>query len=899
MSFRNRKIAPAALIGTILIFAASVRIQLRHSGPADFTGHESSPRFDNRGFRNYGYIPPEPPPSVINRENQFLQTHQARMVAAGSVCDILLPGQWRSLGPNNIGGNTPALAADRTDPSLIIAGASTGGLWRSPDGGASWSPAVTGPCTLKRVQQLIQDLRPGHEHIWYALAGSDYPSPAEAGEQGIYRSQDGGETWMLLTSTAYPQQAFQWASALALDHTCLNSDVIYVSTANGILKSSDGGGSWQTVFGDPSLAPLIRRMSDICITPSGRLYAAGFADTDYRGIWTSEDGQHWARIAPDSLLPVFTLVKLAPAPGNEDILYLLAAGVPVNTRGAVNNHLLYRFQLSDDSSKTATWENLSSRLRYTVYGRIQYHYSYNGYCLTLDVKPDDDNFILVGGVYLLRSRKRFQTGEETIRLHDSMSLHVDMQSGFFHPLDSRIYYCGNDGGIFRTDDITATHSEVRPVTFEGLNNGYVTGQFYTVAISKSPQDHLIMGGLQDNGCVAQMQEDRKDWRSVVECDGGYCEIAPAADNRVYFTANGYLWRIERSLELSTRVEIRPGEAYGWPFYQTPFVLDPADSRYLYLAAGSDANSSFIWRTHDAPNATGTAGWEPLPQTCPGVTDFRITAMGISHHNDPHVLYYGKSDGRIYKAVNIHTNPLVSEVTPPYMSGYHYGSISCLAVDPYDANFLIASCKKYDGRTIWLTKNGGGTWQDIMGNLKGKNAPLPNWVQIVHANGMTAYYLGTSAGLFVTATLDGDNTIWIQASPDLIQNQSVTMLAYREADQTLVAATFGRGVFLKRIVSSSPVPDEKPSLPRGLILHQNYPNPFNAETVIRFELTRPCHARLDVYSVRGELVCSLIDASLEAGAHSLTWNAEDMSSGVYYCRLAAGNTVTTRRMVLIK
>ena len=102
-------------------------------------------------------------------------------------------------------------------------------------------------------------------------------------------------------------------------------------------------------------------------------------------------------------------------------------------------------------------------------------------------------------------------------------------------------------------------------------------------------------------------------------------------------------------------------------------------------------------------------------------------------------------------------------------------------------------------------------------------------------------------------------------------------------------------------SSNPFADAAVSmaLPAETSLKQNYPNPFNPSTQIRFALMKSSHVILAVYDMLGRQVAELADEQMDAGYHSLTWNADNVSSGVYIYRLSADNFVQVKRMVVIK
>ncbi|MCP4582948.1 MAG: T9SS type A sorting domain-containing protein [candidate division Zixibacteria bacterium] len=89
------------------------------------------------------------------------------------------------------------------------------------------------------------------------------------------------------------------------------------------------------------------------------------------------------------------------------------------------------------------------------------------------------------------------------------------------------------------------------------------------------------------------------------------------------------------------------------------------------------------------------------------------------------------------------------------------------------------------------------------------------------------------------------------------------------------------------------------LPLSLELHQNYPNPFNASTTIKYSLPNEAEVNLDIYDILGRKVATLYEGNQIAGDHSVSWNAEDVSTGVYFYRLSAGEHQFSRKMLLVK
>ena len=94
------------------------------------------------------------------------------------------------------------------------------------------------------------------------------------------------------------------------------------------------------------------------------------------------------------------------------------------------------------------------------------------------------------------------------------------------------------------------------------------------------------------------------------------------------------------------------------------------------------------------------------------------------------------------------------------------------------------------------------------------------------------------------------------------------------------------------------------LPKSFALHQNYPNPFNPTTTIRFDLPIEAYVRLDVFNILGQKVTTLLDQPMQPGYHSVAWNGDDgdgrtVASGVYFYRLAAGDNIAKKKMVVLK
>ena len=90
-----------------------------------------------------------------------------------------------------------------------------------------------------------------------------------------------------------------------------------------------------------------------------------------------------------------------------------------------------------------------------------------------------------------------------------------------------------------------------------------------------------------------------------------------------------------------------------------------------------------------------------------------------------------------------------------------------------------------------------------------------------------------------------------------------------------------------------------AIPSRYELGQNYPNPFNPTTHIRFNIPETANTKLTVFNIMGEAVANLVDGVVSAGGHTVSWNAANMPTGVYFYRLESGNFTQTKKLLLVK
>ena len=280
------------------------------------------------------------------------------------------------------------------------------------------------------------------------------------------------------------------------------------------------------------------------------------------GIYRSVDGTTWTNITTGFVSCIFGRIVVAIAPSNQNIVYFIVHNVPDGEPNSVNKHQLWKYQYvsGDGTGAGGIWTALGSNLPQAGQGNLgtfnEPFDSQGGYDLYIQVNPTDPNFVLIGGTNLYRSTDGFTTTTTTKRIGGYQpatengtypNSHPDIHTGFFQPGSSTAYYSGHDGGISRTDDITADVTADNPVTWFSRSGSFNVTQFYAVSLDPENGSNWVAGGFQDNGSyVTNTNVLASPWQSINSGDGGYCSIAPLADDRLYSTSqNGDIDRIQR------------------------------------------------------------------------------------------------------------------------------------------------------------------------------------------------------------------------------------------------------------------------------------------------------------------------------------------------------------------
>lgn len=831
---------------------------------------------------------------------------------------------WQSAGPYNIAGRTRALAIDVRNEQILLAGGVSGGMWRSTNGGQNWAK-TTNPQQLQSVTCLVQDVRPGNQNVWYYGSGELIGNSARGGEapyrgDGIYKSIDNGLTWAPLpaTSTNLPQkfdQPFDYIFNLKINAANASVQELYAAAYGGIYKSINGGLAWTNTLTDNAAL-----YTDVEITQTGVVYASlstivsQGATNSKAGIYRSANGgTSWQKITPPNWPEEYGRVVIAANPQNPDEVYFLGY-VPEDIA------ILWRYQ---HSAAGGTWTNLSANLPKSedpVAGLdLQ-----GGYNMVVKVHPLNTRTVFVGGTNLYRSTSGFTNTTATAWIGGYSpkndvavyaNQHPDQHALVFYPSDPARAIAGHDGGLSRTANILAdSKDEELKVKWEALNSGYVTTQFYTVGLDQSQVNDLILGGMQDNGSylTPEASAPAPTWIRMLGGDGGFTHVASKGSYYYVSFQNSQIYRLtlNSQYKLTSFARIDPpgaglveGQLY---LFVNPYVFDPTNKNRMYLAAGDVVyRNRNITQIPSGSQQPVSLNWERLDET--DISSGSISAISISTQ-PADILYYGTSDGQLYKATSANSIPDVRRLTASIFP--EEGYIAHIAINPANADEVVVVFSNYNVRSIFHSDNGGQSFTDISGNLEefpsGEGSgPSVRYVEILPmTDGSSLYLAGTSTGVYSMRQPAGLDTKWLQEAPELIGRVVVPQIRHRSLDGRVVVATHGNGVYFKNyegVQNTFVTPEGRP-----LSLLDPYPNPFTSreDLVIPFNLPRDGTVRIKVYDIKGQLIKLLHYTKEFAGTSEIVWDGRNVGGNpvppaVYVIRMEFEDQMITRKVVLIR
>ncbi|MGE0101097.1 MAG: hypothetical protein AB7H86_00545 [Blastocatellales bacterium] len=723
-------------------------------------------------------------------------------VAAGG--QSMIAEQWTELGPNSSGGRTRELIFHPTDPMTIYAAASSGGVWKTIDGGNNWVPLTDKLPSLAFNSLAIDRNAPD---ILYAGTGEGFINIDARRGTGIFKSIDGGASWTLLEATLTSD--FHYVNDIVISPN--NSGRIYAATQTGVWRSLDGGGLWTQVHSYPDyggcqdLAIRTDKQTDFIFASCGKQSGGIFRNT------AGEGASQWEPVFRDEPLGRTTL---AIAPSNQNIIYALSA-YSGSGGEKPDSHLLGVFR-SVKSGDVETWELrtvpvIPSRPNGTLGGSILSDSltafstecgrgisrlnNIGWYAGAFAVDPVNPDRIWAGGVDLFRSDDggaNWGLASYSRADRDKPQFVPANQHAIAFPPDydgmtRREMLVSNDGGIWKTDDSLATTAQgsTAPcdpsngsIHWRSLNNDYNVTLFNSGAVNEDGS--IYFGGTQGEGLLKGSDAAGPDgWERLLPGIIGSIAVEPAESRIVYASVfndydpvPAYPFKSSdggaRFIAAGTGL---PKVSYAFQHYW-PILLDPSDSRRIW------AGLFGIIRSENA-----AASWINVsPQTGFAAP----SAIAAARTNSNRVLV-GTTSGSILR-----TSDGISTDQPSWFSATpRSGYISGLVFDPNDEQIAYATYSTFGGSHLWKSINGGAAWQSIDGTGNDRLPDIPVNCIAVDPNHPQRIFAGTDSGLFVSQVGGGS---WSVAEGLPRAPVVALVFHYSNGSMFLTVFTHGRGAW---------------------------------------------------------------------------------------------------------
>jgi photosystem II stability/assembly factor-like uncharacterized protein len=697
----------------------------------------------------------------------------------------------RCIGPANMGGRVTDIAVAERDSKIVYIATAGGGVWKSSDGGTTWTPVFDDQETLVIGSVAVA---PSDPETVYVGTGEANPRNSVSWGRGIYRSRDGGKTW---GAAALPDAGAVGRIAVHPK----NPEVAYAavlgrfwapSRERGVYKTTDGGKTWAVShFLDEDTGFV-----DLAMDPEepDTLYAAAypvrrdaFAGGAPRAQWgpngglykTADAGKTWAKMTNGLPDRPYGRCGLSVHRKDPKVVYAIVqtdrTSGPTDNRGQVakaNEGDVEKGGVFKSVDRGKTWAKVNDLVpRPFYYGQIR-------------VDPNDPQRVHVLGVQLASSTdggKTFTTG--------GRGTHPDHHALWIDPANSDRQILGNDGGVYVTTNGGRAWEARR---------GFVASQFYGIAVDmRTP--YRVYGGLQDNGSWGgPSATDRADgitladWRQVGGGDGFRAAVDPTDPNTVYVESqNGNLRRLNQGqgAKGANAKSIRPPAPKGGPSYRynwnSPILLSPHDPKTLYFGGNvvfKSTDRGDTWKAISGDLTHGRPGQPAVGHTLTTIAESPRMAG---------VLYAGSDDGRIHVSRDDGaTWADVSKNVPGVAQDRWITSVECSHAEAGTAYVTIDRHRHDDRRPyVFKTTDYGATWTSITSNLPGDS---PVHVVRESSRNPALLFAGLEHGLY--ASFDGGRA-WHRFANGLPKAVAVQDLVIHPRDRDLVLGTHGRGIYV--------------------------------------------------------------------------------------------------------
>ena len=738
---------------------------------------------------------------------------------------------WEERGPNNVGGRTRVVLFDPNDVgvdvkdySRVFAGGVSGGLWKNEDitdPNSSWTliPDVPGNMNISCIT-----VDPNNSFVWYIGTGEQYTAGAAVGN-GVYKTEDGGETWNLINVNLaggdtvgtdfaglfFINDIIAWNhldwDGLGNDRTEIfigvgthryrdaNPDNYLGFQNAGLYRSVNDGANWSRIessnfelagWNGYFILPNDFEISTDINTGNTTLWmgSIGTPGTNSGGgkIFSSTDGSTWTE-AGVSPLPNSNRVELAVSNTTTSKLYALTEGTTNAGPHIYATTDAFTKPLDDPSPETyelAKPSDADTGIPANDFTRGQDFYN-----LVIEVDPTNDNIVYVGGIDLFRSTNSGTSWSQISKWSNNPGLsaltcslvHADQHAFTFRPGNTNQAVIGNDGGVYFANGLSTSAGTSN--AFSVRNNNYNVTQFYYGGYGPNAVNELIIAGAQDNGSQfingASAGINSSVWAS--SGDGAYSTIDKDEDYMIV----SYVYNDHTYLNLpnyTTGYTIDNGANSEGDFINQAGLDHNLD---IMFSNGTDGSYQINRYTLGASSATKSQFSNALLTNAP--TAFKVSPYTTASTT----LLVGTADSKLLKLTNAQRVNTSNIGWEDIGGGSFIGSISDIEFGATEDEIFV-TFHNYGVSSIWYTLNGGTNWLNKEGDLP----DMP--VKCILQNSLTPneVIVGTELGVWATTNFNDASPNWT-SSYNGMRDVKVVDLDLR-SDNNILATTFGRGVF---------------------------------------------------------------------------------------------------------
>jgi photosystem II stability/assembly factor-like uncharacterized protein len=776
---------------------------------------------------------------------------------------------WQSISTTGsqgglISGRARSIAFHPTDPNTIWVATAQGGIWRTNDIYGEAPEWVNLSESLPTLAMGAIAVDPRNPDILLAGTGETVGGfSSDNMGLGLFRSVDGGLNWTLVAGT---DVAGLSCSQIVFHPT--DSKIVFVATGNakGLLKSTDGGLTYKKVSTSGFPVSIAINHQD----PNFMYYGAQGG-----GVFRSVDGgETWTKV---SAITGGNRAQVAIAPSSPNVVY--ASALQTNA-----THIWH----STDNGENWTRKNIADVPPMENRNSTNVNYLWNttqgNYANALVVDPQNPKYLFAGGLFIV-----FSTDEGT-RLsvrNDNFGdagannfVHADIQFLAYNS-DGKLF-CLSDGGVAYATDRTGRNWIKKP------NQKLNTLQF--VGVDADKQMKNVIGGTQDNG-TNRAAEGAAHWTEIRGGDGGMVRIAQSNPLIVYGTSVNFnnggsqsiIFKSETGGIGSPRfvmnnqgndnIATNPSMSNAMDFYPVYDISE--DGSIVAVSAGTRVFVSESGGTDDFPVSPAT-GLGARPNS----VHISQSSSNLMWAGTNKAIWRTEDQGRTWERANIvNLNGDVTGIVADYQNPLAVFAVSAGAGATPNRNFA----RSYDG---------GKTWEMPATNLP--SIPAHSIARSIKGH----LYVGTEYGV-IYSTDDGAS--WAQLGQGLPKVQVLSIHVRGEADQYLLAGTYGRGAYVIDISSVGSV-EGSPNVNRTIALSQSYPNPVTASTseaTINFNLEKSGIAQIALLDMLGREVMMLARDYYTAGEHQVKVPVAALEAGTYVYALTSDGQTITEKLVVTK